>query len=163
MKMRLALAILLLSATAAQAACPIELAVYEEAETGASLTFRPAASGAATATHAFKLGFSEHGVELDGMVLATDPPVRPWGMALHKCPMGDATGAELDACTIWQGVIYGVNEQGHVDLMPPEGGEAPKTLLLPDFGRAVRLSAIWGAAGVSKAPWDVFELKGCQE
>ena len=160
MKMRLALAILLLSATAAQAACPIELAVYEEAETGASLTFRPA-GGAATATHAFKLSIA--GVELDGMVLATDPPVRPWGMALHKCPMGDATGAELDACTIWQGVIYGVNEQGHVDLMPPEGGEAPKTLLLPDFGRAVRLSAIWGAAGVSKAPWDVFELKGCQE
>lgn len=161
MILRLTMAALMSGVAAAQAACPIELAVYEEAETGASLNFRPAAGGAATATHAFRLALS--GIELDGMVLATDPPVRPWGMALHKCPEGDATGAELDACTIWQGVIYGVNEQGHVDLMPPEGGEAPKTLLLPDFGRAVRLSAIWGAAGVSKAPWDVFELKGCQE
>lgn len=161
MMLRLALVLLMSGANAAQAACPIELAVYEEAETSASLNFRPAAGGAATATHAFKLALA--GIELDGMVLATDPPMRPWGMAMHKCPLGDATGAELDACTIWQGVIYSVNEQGHVDLMPPEGGDAPKTLLLPDFGRAVRLSAIWGASGVSKAPWDVFELKGCQE
>ena len=55
------------------------------------------------------------------------------------------------------------DEQGNIDLMPPEGADAPKSLILTDLGRALRLSAAYDAAGLAAAPWDVFSLHGCQE
>ena len=32
-----------------------------------------------------------------------------------------------------------------------------------DLGPSLKASAAWGANGLSKLPWDVFALKGCQE
>ncbi len=75
---------------------------------------------------------------------------------------GEETGAELEACTVWQGVIYAADETGTVDLLPKTGA-APKTLIFPDLGPSLRLSAAYGEGGFSKVPWDVFALKGCQE
>ena len=154
-------AVLAVLALPAHAACPQELGVYTEPEAGASLEFKPAPDGAAN--HEFKLVFSENDVVLDGVVMWTEDVARPNGMLMHNCPEGDVTGEELAACTVWQGVIYTVSEFGAVGLLPERGAAAAVHLILPDLGPAVRNSPIWGAHGVSKAPWDSFTLSGCQE
>ena len=74
----------------------------------------------------------------------------------------DVTGDELDACTVWQGVIYTADAAGAIGLLPKRG-DAPETLVFPDLGPSLQLSAAYGANGFSKVPWDVFALKGCQE
>ncbi len=153
----------------ALAACPVELAVYREARTGAMIDFRPGAN--ATVTNAFRMVFGKgtgnEGVVLDGVVMWDADVPRPIGMLTHDCPEGDATGEELSACTIWQGVVYSAGGDGRVDLMPPEGEAAPDTLILADLGRAIAAWPAYAAAGLTDAPlgapWDAFVLHGCQE
>ena len=152
----------MLAASPSVAACKQELAVYSEPEANASLEFTPAAPNGAT-SHTFKVKFPENSVILDGIVMWTEGVARPVGIVMHKCPEGDVTGAELEACTVWQGVIYAIDGQGNVDLLPPEGADSAAQLLLPDFAPAVRQSSAYGMAGVSKMPWDVFKISGCQE
>jgi hypothetical protein len=146
----------------ALAACPQELSVYSEPEAGASLEFTPAPPNGST-SHIFKIKFPENAVILDGIVMWTDGVARPHGIVMHQCPEGDVTGAELEACTVWQGVIYSVDDAGKVDLLPPEGADSAPQLLLPDFAPALRQSSAYGMGGVSKMPWDVFRMSGCQE
>lgn len=142
------------------AACKQELAVYSEPETSASLEFRP--EGVAT-SHEFRLVFAENHIVLDGIVMWTEGVARPQGMLMHNCPEGDVTGEELAACTVWQGVVYAVDEQGHIDLLPPAGADAAAQLLLPDLAASLRHSSAYGMSGLSKMPWDAFRLSGCQE
>jgi hypothetical protein len=153
---------LALASSQALAACPQELSVYSEPEAKASLEFTPAA-GNGSSSHTFKVRFPENAVVLDGIVMWTEEPARPHAIVMHKCPEGDVTGEELQACTVWQGVVYAVDAQGNVKLLPPEGADAADKLLLPDFAPAVRLSSAYGLDGVSRLPWDVFTLSGCQE
>jgi hypothetical protein len=153
-------AVLAGQAVPALAACPVELAVYSEARTGAMIDFRP--GGNATATNAFRMVF-EKGVVLEGVVMWDADVPRSIGMLTHDCPEGDATGAELAACIVWQGVIYDVDDEGGIDLMPPEGEAAPKSLILADLGRALKASPVFDKTGLAEAPWDAFFLHGCQE
>jgi hypothetical protein len=100
---------------------------------------------------------------LDGIVIVDTEIARSQGMVMYNCPDGDVTGAELDACTIWQNVIYDLGRDGSVGLMPAEDEPAAARLLLPDFGRALGYSEIYAASGLTDAPWDVFRMSGCQE
>jgi hypothetical protein len=143
------------------AACNQELAIYSEAEANASLEFTPA--GGTGSSHTFKIKFPENSVILDGVVLWTEGVARPMGIVMHKCPHGDVTGPELEACTVWQGVVYAVDGQGKIGLLPAEGAAAAEQLLLPDFAPALRQSSAYGIGGVSKMPWDAFKMSGCQE
>lgn len=156
-----ALAIVASVVGSASAACNQELAIYSEPEASASLEFTPA--GGTGSSHTFKIKFPENSVILDGVVLWTEGVARPMGIVMHKCPQGDVTGPELDACTVWQGVIYTADKQGNISLLPPEGAGAAEQLLLPDFAPALRQSSAYGMAGVSKMPWDAFKMSGCQE
>lgn len=149
-------------AAPALAACPQELSVYSEPEANASLEFTPASDNPSI-SHSFKIKFPENAVILDGIVMWTEGVARPMGIVMHKCPEGDVTGEELDACTVWQGVVYAVDGQGKVELLPLQGAAAAEQLLLPDFAPALRQSSAYGMAGVSKMPWDVFKMSGCQE
>lgn len=149
-----------LSAMPAFAACPIELAVYGDRDDAAGIDFRPA-TGLAAVTNAFRMNLDD-GVVLDGIVMWSRDAERPYGTLMYKCPEGDVTGEELDACTVWQGVIYTADAAGTVGLLP-RAGDAPKTLVFPDLGPSLRLSAAYGEGGFSRVPWDVFALKGCQE
>lgn len=146
----------------ADAACPQELSVYSEREANASLEFTPSGPNAST-SHTFRIKFPENAVVLDGIVMWTEGVARPHGIVMHNCPEGDVTGAELEACTVWQGVVYAVDAEGTIGLLPQEGADAAAQLLLPDFAPAVRLSSAYGIDGVSKMPWDAFKLSGCQE
>jgi hypothetical protein len=156
------LAALTTANSSAQAACPIELAVYGDPQSGSEIDFSPTGTSA-TVTNSFRL-ILDNNVVLDGIVMWTDgPAARPHGSLMYKCPTGDATGQELAACTLWDGVIYGVDEKGVVGLLPGEGTEAPQSLVFPDLGPSLEMSTAHGGSGFSKAPSDVFTIKGCQE
>ncbi|MDI6028849.1 hypothetical protein QBK99_21990 [Corticibacterium sp. UT-5YL-CI-8] len=148
-------------AVSAYAACPIELAVYKNVETEAGIDFQPTGTSA-TVTNSFKMSFPE-GVVLDGMVIWTDGVRRARGMLMNDCPEGDVTGEEIAACTVWEGIVYAADEKGRIGLLPAEGTEAPKTLIMADLGPYMRMSVLYEEDGIKQVPWDVFELSGCQE
>lgn len=153
------------AAMPASAACFQELAVYSEAQAGAEITFQSELHPAEPSLNRFVVTFPETTVRMDGLVMMAGEPSRPWAMVMHNCPEGDATGAEIDACMVWQGPVYGIDALGNVSAVPAagEGQEAMATILLPDFGASVRMSSAWGAEGLSEAPRDDFRLSGCQE
>lgn len=154
-------AVAMLSVTAAHAACPMELSVYGDRDKAATIDFQPTLESV-TVTNRFKMVL-ENDVVLDGVVMWSQDVGRPNGMLMYQCPEGDVTGEELAACTVWQGVIYSVDGDGTVGLLPAEGMPAPQKLILSDLGHSLRTSAAYGPGGFSKVPWDVFELQGCQE
>ena len=154
--------------SAAHAACPIQLAVYGEARSGAEIDFTPTGTSA-TITNTFRM-ILDNNVVLDGIAMWTEGSAgRPHGSLMYKCPTGDVTGDELAACTLWEGVIYSADEKGIAGLLPAEGVDAPKNLIFPDLGPSLEMSAAHhdsngsGAGGFTKVPWDIFVLKGCQE
>ncbi|MEO5756045.1 MAG: hypothetical protein ABIQ51_04230, partial [Mesorhizobium sp.] len=113
-----------LAATAAFAGCPIELAVYGDAQTGpetsgAEIDFTPTGTSA-TVTNTFRL-ILDNNVVLNGIVMWNEGVARPNGSLMYKCPEGDVTGAELAACTLWTGVIYSGDDKGTIGLLPAEG------------------------------------------
>lgn len=152
------IAALAFSHVAFAADCLIEKATYREAETGVELHFVAASGENTPVTHGFHSEIRKF--KLNGHVLYDPEIERPVGMLMNNCPEGDVTGADLAACTVWKGIVYGIDEAtGHVDLLPPEGAGAPDAILLPGFGPAVLASVV--GKGMEAAPWDVFEFKGC--
>ena len=148
-------------ATSALAACPVELATYRDRDDVASVEFRPTGEGAAV-TNTFRM-LLENGVVLDGIVMWSEEIGRPYGMLHYQCPEGDSTGAEIAACTMWEGVIYTAGEAADIGLLPAERSNAPRKLLFPDLGPTLRYSKAYLENELSRVPWDVFELSGCQE
>lgn len=138
--------------------CPVERAIYVETELSTKLRFVPASSENSPVTHRFTMVASKG--EAEGNVFYDLEIERPVSTILLNCPEGDVTGADLAACTVWKGIIYGVNQAtGDVDLLPSEGEAAPDQLLLPGFGPAVAASSFGKA--LNGMPWDVFSYKEC--
>jgi hypothetical protein len=154
-------ALALLSAQPVLAACPIELATYRDRDGIADLEFIPVA-GSAAVTNKFHVAM-KGGPVFEGVVMWTEGPARSNGLLMFNCPEGDVTGAELDACTIWQGVIYGIDDKGEVGLLPAEGQAAPQKLILADLAGWMSSAPAFTNAGLSTVPWDGFTLSGCQE
>jgi hypothetical protein len=167
--MRAALAALLSLAlgSSASANCIQELATYKDAAANGELAFTPRKEGEVDSMLArFTITFSENNVVLDGIVMdAGEPFFRPLGMIMHNCPEGDATGDEIAECTVWQGIVYGVDEFGNVNYLAAtnEGQAAAKTLLFPDLGAAVQMSTAFGAGKLSAPPKDDFKQSACLE
>ena len=154
-------AALTLTNSSAFAACPIELAVYGDTQSGSEIDFTPTGTSA-TVTNTFRM-ILDNNVVLNGIVMWSTGEARPNGSLMYKCPEGDVTGGELAACTLWSGVIYTSDDKGTIGLLPAEGVDAPKTLILPDLGPSLRHSLAYGGKGFSKVPGDVLVMKGCQE
>lgn len=152
---------MVLAAANAHAACPIELAVYGDTQSGSEIDFTPTGPSAVV-TNSFRM-ILDNNVVLNGIVMWSSGEARPNGSLTYKCPEGDVTGGELAACTLWNGVIYTSDDKGAIGLLPAQGVDAPKTLILPDLGPSLRHSLAYGGSGFSKVPSDVFTLKGCQE
>jgi hypothetical protein len=148
-----------LTAAPAHAACPQELAVYEDTS-GNSLTFTPP-NATQAAEHEFTLRLGT--VSLQGVVMWSKDPDRPNGIVMDQCPEGDVTGAELDACTVWQGVIYGLTTDAAAPYLGKRGAPFAEALLLPDLSRYALAHAFKSPlAGPAKVD-DVFKMKACQE
>ncbi len=160
---RAALAVIpavMIFAQSAHAACPVELATYEGRDGAMSIEFR-ATGGSMTVTNSFSMHAYE--LSLDGIVMWTAGVSRSWGVLMNNCPEGDLTGNEISECTLWEGVVYAVDEAGKVGLLPAEGSPAPQTLILSDLGAWLIQSEGWTGDGIRAEPWDVFTLSGCQE
>jgi hypothetical protein len=139
----------------------MELAVYQDRDRLAGIDFRPTGENAVV-TNSFKM-VMDNSVILDGIVMWTHDEPRSNAVVSRNCPEGDVTGEEYAACTLWQGVVYAVDEQGEPGLLPAEGEPAPDRLIFADLGPALRASNAFGPEGFSKVPFDVFQLTGCQE
>ena len=155
-----AFAAAMLFSSAAHAACPIELATYAGQGGTMAIEFRPT-NASVTVTNSFRLLAGERA--LDGIVMWTAGAARSWGVVMDGCPEGDLTGNEISECTLWEGVVYAVDADGKVGLLPAEGQPAPQTLILADLGPWLSQSDAWREAGSLAEPWDVFTLSGCQE
>ena len=93
----------------------------------------------------------------------TESWMRPNGMTMDQCPDGDVTGEELEACTVWQGVIYSLTKDADAKLLGKRGAPHAEALLLPDFSRyAMEHPFKTPLAGPPKVD-DVFRMKACQE
>jgi hypothetical protein len=150
------------AATAASAAeCRQDRAIYADRDGGYELTFEPVGSDAAATSHHFKVKVLSSGTVLDGIVMPGDDPARSNGMIMYKCPEGDATGEEIAACTVWEGVIYAIDSAGDAGLLPAEDANAAESLLLAGFGPSMRYSTLWDEGKASAVPWDALKRKGC--
>ena len=141
--------------------CTQDKSVYEDQDKAYELRFVPVESDASYASHTFKVAIVKTGLLLDGYVMPTEEVSRSSGIIMNNCPTGDATGAELEACTVWEGVLYAIDGKGIVTNLPDPKALATGQILLPDFGRSIRSSALWGEGKATVAPWDVLALKGC--
>lgn len=149
----------------AGAACPIELATYRDTSGVAEIDFSPVIlpeEGEPEISNSFRL-LLDNDVVIEGQVKWEGREPRPMATLRYKCPEGEPTAEDLEACTVWNGVVYAVGETGDVGLLPQQGQAAPSKLLFPALGPSLRLSVAYGADGFSEAPEDVFALKGCQE
>ena len=149
-----------LAATPALAACPQELAIYEDS-LGQSLTFMPPKIQGRAAEHEFTLRIN--GQDLQGVVMMSADPERPNGIIMDHCPDGDVTGEELDICTVWQGVIYGLTKDATAPFLGKRGMPHAEALLLPDFSRAVAAHTFKNSMPSPPKAEDVFKMKACQE
>lgn len=155
---------LLMTASLAGAAvageCVQAKAIYQDRDKAYEIRFSPVPDAAA-ASHMFKLAGLKTDLVLDGVVMHADEVERSAGMLMNHCPEGDVTGADLEACTIWQGVLYTVDAGGQVENLPAATAPAAGKLLVPDLGRSLRYSSIWDEGKAKVVPWDVFNLAGC--
>lgn len=155
-------ALLIARVSAAQAACPMELSVYEDEAKTAGIDFRPTGESMVV-TNSFRMNLHS-GVQLDGIVMWSEETPRPYASLLYQCPEGDVTGDEIAECTLWEGPVYAVGADGKAGLMPAEGSPAPQALILPDLGPTLRQASIFAEdADEAELPGDVFMLSGCQE
>lgn len=150
----------LASLPAHAASCPQERAVYRDRNNAYELSFHPEQSDAVAAEHHFVVKVLASKVELDGYVMGSQPVDRTDGILFFNCPEGDVTGKDIEACTIWQGVIYG-ESGGRVDLLPEAGKDAATQIVLPDFGPSIRDSRLWSEGKAKVVPSDVLDFKEC--
>lgn len=142
--------------------CAIEKSVYGDPDQAYELRFAEiaGADGQDTLQHAFKLIVKGADLGLDGEIRIPREISRTEGLITYQCPKG-AEGDALAACTIWEGTMFGADDQGNIDLLPPEGGDHPLQIILPGLGRAIHMSALWGDSKATVTPWDVFKFEAC--
>lgn len=142
--------------------CMQEKAVYVDMDDAYELRFEPMGSESSLSNR-FKLAIRNTTVVADGVVMRTDDQLRADGRIMFECPEGDVTGADLRACTVWQGMVYASDLKGHIRALPAEGEIAAERLFLPALGPSIQKSSLWGNGKATVAPWDVLSLKGCDQ
>lgn len=151
----------LVSGAAQAKDCPQDHAVYEDVSRQYQITFQTP-SEASVVSHLFTMTIAKTDTKLDGNVQKTEDVVRSLGTVLFQCPDGDVTGADLDACTVWQSVIYSVSADGTIGNLAAGSAVAADQLLLSDFGAALRQSKLWSEKRATLVPYDSFRFKECR-
>ncbi len=142
--------------------CVQEKAVYVDMDNAYELRFEPMGSESSVSNR-FKLAVRNTAVVAEGVVMRSDDQLRSDGRIMFECPEGDVTGADLRACTVWQGMVYASDLKGHIRALPAEGESAADRLFLPALGPSIQKSSLWGKGKATVAPWDVLSLKGCNQ
>lgn len=151
------------SAASLRGTCDMAHAVYRQPESGFELHFHPVAhwSRVGGTSEMFRVRVPGFAPELEGMVVWNNGESRPNGSVMLACPSDAMTDEDFADCTLWDGVIYGVGDDTATLLPDSEEAMAPRRILLPDFGRKIRYSALFYDWGIEEVPFDVFELSGC--
>ncbi len=144
-------------------ACQQGEAGYSDAARTLSMRFHPIEGANVVTSNEFRIVTGNPEIVLEGIVIWDHAGARPDAVVMHDCPEGDVTGDELENCTIWQNVIYAVSADGTVGLLPGEKEPAARTLLLPDFGRALRYSSLYSEDSGASIASDVFALTDCRD
>jgi hypothetical protein len=156
----LAIAGLLGCAQAGHAAdCAFKNAVYIQKESGYVLRFADSRElGRFPGTsNVFYVDVPNFHKPLLSWVIWNNGESRPTGTVMLDCPDDGMTNDDFAACTQWEGVLYALSGD-NADLLPGEDEPAPKTILLPDFGRKMRYSAV---GDLQNVPWDIFRYDRC--
>ncbi len=141
-------------------ACPQDQAIYGDADKSYELAFSPAASEAVMTSHQFSLTYKSTGLVMQGYVMDSENGDQSLATLLYQCPEGDVTGADIAACTVWEGAIN-LHGEDRLEKLPPSDQTAAGEILLAELAEAVRNSTVWGDDEVSLAPGDIFTLEGC--
>jgi hypothetical protein len=150
---------LTLPATAAD--CQLDRAVYTDAF-GYALAFRPiAAEEELAVSNAFTLTLPGGGTTLEGLVSWGNGFTRPIGRLMFGCP-AQPTYEDEQACTHWQGIVYGVDGSS-VDLLRAGDEPAHEQVILANLGQVLNYSLfpMRVAEPIEEMPWDIFTFKEC--
>ncbi len=142
--------------------CLQEKAIDVDMDNAYELRFEPMGSESSVSNR-FKLAVRNTAILAEGIVMRGDDQLRADGRIMFECPEGDVTGADLRACTVWQGMVYASDLKGHIRALPAQGESAADRLFLPALGPAIQKSSLWGKGKATVAPWDVLSLKGCNQ
>lgn len=158
-----ALACLLAATPAIAIECPLTHAIYGQQQSATrAIFFQRSRDWAANQIAGFRVELA--GTHLDGTVHVPNGFGQPAGRLTLYC---SGEEADVDECTLWDGLVYGLVDgriaelPHHVDGGPPND-MAPTQLLLPGFASAVwysmlREEAFPGEDVVS----DTFDLVAC--
>ncbi|EJM99827.1 hypothetical protein [Phyllobacterium sp. YR531] len=148
-------------ASPAYAACTQDRAVYTDRDDDYTLTFKHFPEDQPVATsNEFVLQRNETDLKLDGVVMR-DQAARPNGLIMFNCPSGDATGDELAACTVWEGVPYALKDGVDAEYLPKAKEPAAQALLLPNLSGAMSNFNFKLEKPIETFPWEVFRFKEC--
>lgn len=154
---------LLITATVALSAdagsCTLQKAVYASEAGGYTLRFKPFVSDAAAISHLFTL--ERDSQSLDGLVMTADEPPHSVARVMKGCPDGDVTGADIAACTGFEGYGFAISATGGVSNLAPATDPAPPTLLFAGLGPSLLVSPLGQTLKITVAPSDVFTFKEC--
>ncbi|WP_419908029.1 hypothetical protein [Hoeflea sp.] len=137
--------------------CPQALAGYGTPEQSVLLEF------AGSADLSFSLLIEGQDGRLDGFVYPAEEEDGMAGVVLDDCPEGDVTGAQLEACTVWQGAVHGVDTDGDSGPLPASDQPAAGLLKLDGLYSAVKERAPDMAARLPDEPIDTLTLLACLE
>ncbi len=152
---------LMLSAAPALAdECTQAQAVYADPAGTYELRFEPVGSEAAVTSNHFKIRIGDTGLLLDGVVMQSGEPLRANGIVMNDCPTGDVTGAELEACTVWQARSMRSTRPARSGCFSQRTRPAADRILLPGFRTSLRESSAWGEGKGTTDSSDVFQFKG---
>lgn len=152
----------IVSATPAFAACTQDRAIYTDRDDDYTLTFKRFPEDQPVATsNEFTLQRNDSGLTLDGVVMRDEADAHPNGLIMYNCPSGDVTGEELKACTVWQGVIYGLKEGADAEFLPQAKEPAAQALLLPNLSGSMSSFNFKLEKPVETVPWEVLRFKEC--
>ena len=151
----------IIMASPAYAACTQDRAIYTDRDDDYTLTFKHFPEDQPVATsNEFVLQKNDSDLKLDGVVMR-DKAARPNGLMMYNCPSGDVTGNELNACTVWQGVLYALKEGADAEFLPKAKEPAAQALLLPDLSGAMGNFNFKLEKPIDTLPWEVFRFKEC--
>jgi hypothetical protein len=159
-KMSLLAAFSVVAGNVCAAECKQGSARYVDPESGLLLSFSSFGENVQV-MHQFTIGLEGADTQLGGFVVVEGEPLRPISIVMNKCPDGDVTGEELEACTVWKGVPYGRFSDGNIGLLPLADEVAVTQILLPDFTRSVMSDPVWEEIETINDPFEVFDFKDC--
>ncbi|MEO0636075.1 MAG: hypothetical protein AAFY73_05450 [Pseudomonadota bacterium] len=134
--------------------CTQEKAVYEDVDGVAELAFVPP-SGGITESHAFELRIKD-GPTLNGGIIWNMGVSRPNGFLTPQ----DCGSDDVQACTLWEGVVYTISSEGELDLIDEGNRPAAEQIVLPDLSRTLHYSAL--RETVDSFPWEAFQFARCR-